>query len=181
MTANCLRTEGCLPCDYRCMQIPDHIAQRGHAAFAGWCPRAARCCSLRLQLRSRSDNSALCAADQGWSPLTPRSAQPCSPAFDLRRDLASQGAVGAGLSSALSSPLSSAWPLGWRWPYFLAIASAPARVLHLWPYPVSVSAGGEAVCVRRGDGKQLSCEGFGVLVDGPFVLRGRFVVHPSCS
>jgi hypothetical protein len=40
-------------------------------------------------------------------PLTPRSTQPCSSAFDLRCDPVGNGAVGAGLSSALSSPLSS--------------------------------------------------------------------------
>jgi hypothetical protein len=80
--------EGGGPAINRCMQIPDRIARRGHAAFAGWCPRAAWCCSLRSQLRSRSGNPALCAYDQGRSPLTPTSAQPCLPAFDLCRALA---------------------------------------------------------------------------------------------
>jgi hypothetical protein len=41
------------PAINRCMQVPDQTARRGHAAFAGWCSSAARCCSLRSQLRSR--------------------------------------------------------------------------------------------------------------------------------
>ena len=41
-------------------------------------------------------------------PLTPRSTRTCSLALDLRRNQLAHGAAGAGLSSALSSLLSSA-------------------------------------------------------------------------
>jgi hypothetical protein len=44
----------------RCMRVPDRTAQRGHAAFGGWCPSAARCCSLLSQLRSRGGSPVPC-------------------------------------------------------------------------------------------------------------------------
>ncbi len=46
--------------------------------------------------------------DQCGSPVDPRSAQPCSPGVDMHCDPVGDGAVGAGLSSTLSSPLWSA-------------------------------------------------------------------------
>jgi hypothetical protein len=48
-----------------------------------------------------------CLPQAVCDPLTPRSRQPCSPAFKLPRDQLSHGAGRAGLSPALSSPLSS--------------------------------------------------------------------------
>jgi hypothetical protein len=44
------------PAINRCMQVPDRTARRGHAVFAGWCPSAAACCSLRSKLRSGEAN-----------------------------------------------------------------------------------------------------------------------------
>jgi hypothetical protein len=62
------------PAINRCRQVRDRTARRGHAAFTGWCPSAAWCCSLRSKLRSVQ------------RPLTLRSGQACSPADDLRSD-----------------------------------------------------------------------------------------------
>jgi hypothetical protein len=53
-------TSMCDPAINRCMQVPDRTARRGHAAFAGWCSSAARCCSLRSQLRSRGGSPTPC-------------------------------------------------------------------------------------------------------------------------
>jgi hypothetical protein len=46
------------PAINRCRQALDRTARRGHATFAGWCSSAARCCSLRSELRSRDDSPA---------------------------------------------------------------------------------------------------------------------------
>jgi hypothetical protein len=103
------RGEGGGPAINRCMQIPDRTARRGHAAFAGWCSSVAWSCSLRSELRSRGGSLAPCVMTKAGVHLTPRSTEPCSPAFDLRRNQrASQCAAGARLSSVLSLPLSSA-------------------------------------------------------------------------
>jgi len=56
----------------RCVQVPDLTARRGHAAFAGWCWRVARCCSLRSELRSRGGSPAPCAMIKAGAHLTPR-------------------------------------------------------------------------------------------------------------
>jgi hypothetical protein len=77
------------PAINRCLQVPDRAARAAHAAFAGWCSSAARCCSLRVR-NAVTRWRALCD-DQGGSPLDAWSARPC-----VRS------------SSALSSLLSSA-------------------------------------------------------------------------
>ena len=59
------------PAINRCRQIPDRIAQRGHAAFARWCPGAARCCSLGSQLRSPSSSPAPCVMIKAGASVTP--------------------------------------------------------------------------------------------------------------
>jgi hypothetical protein len=59
------------PAINRCMQVPDRAA---HAAFAGWCSSAARCCSLRVRT-AVTRWRALCD-DQGGSPLDAWSARP---------------------------------------------------------------------------------------------------------
>jgi hypothetical protein len=66
------------PAINRCRQVGDRTARRGHAAFAGWCLSAARCCSLRSKLRSPSGSLAPCRDDRGESPLDPQrlAAQP---------------------------------------------------------------------------------------------------------
>jgi hypothetical protein len=57
---------------------------------------------------SEQDSASFAQGIAASDPLSPRSMQPCSSGFDLRCDPVGNGAVGAGLSSALSSPLSSA-------------------------------------------------------------------------
>jgi hypothetical protein len=79
-----------------------------------WWPRAAR----RWLVALRTGGQVLAAwrstmIEVGHTGMTPRSTQPISPALDLRRDQLSDGAASAGLSSALSSPLSSNSPPGW--------------------------------------------------------------------
>jgi hypothetical protein len=96
------------PAINRCMQLPDRTARRGQATFAGWCPSAARCCSLRSKLRSPGGRPASCVMVEARAHLTPRSTPPSSPASDLRCDLTPRCACGARVSAALSSPLSSA-------------------------------------------------------------------------
>ena len=65
------------------------------------------CCSFRSELRSHG-SPAPCVMTKTGAHLTPRSTQLPSPSFNLRRNQLSYGAAGAGLSSALSSLLSSA-------------------------------------------------------------------------
>jgi hypothetical protein len=91
----------------RCRQRPDRIAPRGHPVFAEWCPSAAACCSLRSELRS-GDGSRPCARMIKMDFLDPQKQAILISLRQLRRDAASQCAAGARLSSALSSPLSSA-------------------------------------------------------------------------
>jgi len=59
------------PAINRCRQVRDPTARRGHAAFAGWCPSAARCCSLPSKLRSPS-GSPPCVMTEAGAHLTPR-------------------------------------------------------------------------------------------------------------
>ena len=96
------------PAINRCRQAPDRTARRGDTAFVGWCWSAARCCSLRSELRSSGGSPTPCGRTKAGAPLTPRSTQPLPPASDTAHDPAPHGAPGARLSSALSSPLSSA-------------------------------------------------------------------------
>jgi hypothetical protein len=60
------------PAINRCRQVRDRTALRGHAAFAGWCSSAARCCSLRSKLRSPGGSPAPCVLTKGGAHLTPQ-------------------------------------------------------------------------------------------------------------
>lgn len=108
------KVEGLKPAIGGCGQIPDRTARRWHAALARWCSGVAQCCSLRSELRSRGSGPAPCVMTKAGVPLTPRSAQPCFPVFDMRRDLAAWCAAGARLSSPLSSARAGGdHDLGW--------------------------------------------------------------------
>ena len=64
------------PAINRCRQVPDRTAQRGHAAFAEWCPSAARCRALRSQLRSPGGSPEPRVMTEAVAHLTPRNTQP---------------------------------------------------------------------------------------------------------
>lgn len=89
------------PAINRCMQVPDQTARRVHAAFAGWCSRVSRCCSLRsLELRSRGGSAALRVHDQEEAHLTSSAASGMT-----------VGTANAGLSSAFALTAVASWAL----------------------------------------------------------------------
>ncbi len=54
------------------MQASPGTTPRGRATFAGWCPSATRCCSLRSKLRLPGSYSQHLRADRGGSPFDPQ-------------------------------------------------------------------------------------------------------------
>ena len=64
------------------MQLPDRIARRGQATFAGWCPSAVRCCSLRSKLRSPGGQACVLRDDRGES--SPDTQEHATLLFSLR-------------------------------------------------------------------------------------------------